>query len=242
MFKCQLALVTILIFCVAFISCERTQKTLVPTMPAKETMPIAKMMTVMDADMIQIYKSWMSVALPAPGALGKDTAPPQTGAVHGLGTRTVYLNESGVKVLKDASAETFPVGTMIVKDIMDDANTFVRRIAVMMKTKEPAFTAHNGWQYVQYQRETETAGFVAVAGDGTEKGSNGCHGCHAKVNDKNITGKDSVFVQLPASTDAKTTTTKAPNTTKAEAKTDGADAATAKAEAKNATDVKGAAK
>ena len=50
------------------------------------------------------------------------------------------------------------------------------------------YAAHNGWMYVQYQRDSEADTFVAKAGDGTEKGSMGCHGCHAKA------AHDSVFV------------------------------------------------
>jgi hypothetical protein len=144
---------------------------------------------------IAMYRSWTGVELEAPPATF--TQPEDSGVAHGAGTRTVYINSPGVSTLQDMSAETFPSGTTIVKDIMDDANTFIWRVAVMWKLDDMAYADHNGWKYVEYQRESEAADLMAVAGDGTERGSNGCHGCHSKVNTEDVPGKDSVFVQLP---------------------------------------------
>lgn len=183
MLKRQFALIAILIGCVAFIACggeddeEVEEEVGLPSDIAN-------------------YTSWTSVALDAPPT--KATKPTETGGAHGTGTRTVYINPPGIETLKDASKESFPNGTTIVKAIMDDANTFVWRVAAMWKLDDASYSAHNGWKYVQYQREAADADLLAVAGDGTEKGSDGCHGCHSKVNDKAVLGKDSVFVQLLA--------------------------------------------
>ena len=137
---------------------------------------------------IAMYRSWTSVEIGAPSA---------PGVAHGQGDRTTYINQSGVETLKDMSAETYPYGTTLVKDIMDDTNTFLWRVAVMWKTDDMMYDGHAGWRYVQYQRASEVDDFVAAAGDGTGKGSNGCHGCHSAVNDPDVPGRDYVFVELP---------------------------------------------
>ncbi len=144
---------------------------------------------------IAMYRSWTNVELEAPPAMF--TRPEDSGVAHGAGTRTIYVNPPGVATLQDITAETFPSGTTIVKDIMDDTNTFLWRVAVMWKLDDMTYADHNAWKYVQYQRASEAADFMAVAGDGTKRGSNGCHGCHSKVNTDDVPGKDSVFVQLP---------------------------------------------
>ena len=187
--KFQLGLIAMLICCVAFISCERTQKMMAPAEPVEEAMPTD--MTDM-MDMMADYMSWAKVELPAPGARADATAPAETGEAHGKGTRAVYINEAAVGALKDATMTAFPVGSVLVKEIMDDTNTFVWRQAFMQKTDDAQYTEHGGWMYAQYQRESATAEFMLQAGDGTEAGSAGCDGCHAGAS------TDSVFVKLPA--------------------------------------------
>ena len=187
--KFQLGLIAMLICCVAFVSCERTQKMMAPAEPTADTMP-ADMTDMMDSS--AEYASWTSVPLPAPGAIGDAKSPAETGAAHGMGTRTVYINEAGVTALKDATMATFPAGTAIAKEIMDDTNTFVFRLAMMMKTADEMYASHGGWQYVQYQRETADAELMPQAGDIPGGSSDGCHGCHVKAT------TDSVFVKLPA--------------------------------------------
>ena len=137
---------------------------------------------------IAMYRTWTSVEIGAPSAHG---------VAHGHGDRTTYINAPGVETLQDMSAETFPHGTMLVKDIMDDTNSFLWRVAVMWKTDDMMYDGHAGWKYVQYQRASEADDFVAAAGDGTDKGSNGCHGCHSAVNSPDVPGRDYVFVELP---------------------------------------------
>ncbi|MDE0504374.1 MAG: ABC transporter substrate-binding protein [Candidatus Poribacteria bacterium] len=137
---------------------------------------------------LAMYRTWTGVEIGAPSAHG---------VAHGQGDRTTYINQPGVNTLMDMSAETFPYGTTLVKDIMDDTNSFLWRVAVMWKTDDMMFDGHAGWRYVQYQRASASDDFVAAAGDGTDKGSNGCHGCHSAVNDPDVPGRDYVFVELP---------------------------------------------
>lgn len=192
--KFQLGLIAMLICCVAFISCERTQKMMAPAEPVEEAMPTD--MTDM-MDMMADYMSWAKVELPAPPAAFTDAK--DSGGAHGAGTRTVYINEAGAAA-QAAAMETYPVGTMIVKEIMDDTNTFVFRVATMTKTDDEMHDAHNGWMYTQSARESADAELMPEAGYGTERGSMGCHGCHAQAN------TDSVFVKLPAAEDDSGTT------------------------------------
>ena len=184
--KFQLGLIAMLICCVAFVSCERTQKMMAPAEPTADTMP-ADMTDMMD--MMADYMSWAKVELPAPPAEFAD--PKDSGSAHGAGTRTVYINEAGAAAQAAAMA-TYPVGTMIVKEIMDDTNTFVHRVATMTKTDDEMYAAHAGWMYTQSQRESADAELMPQAGDIPGGSSDGCHGCHAKAT------TDSVFVKLPA--------------------------------------------
>ena len=145
-------------------------------------------------EILTAYKSWRyAQPLPAPPATFTDAK--DSGSAHGSGQRTVYLDgidhqffyavpasiDAGIPVL-------FPIGLTIVKEIMDDTNTFVWRIAVMRKTDDSIYANHDGWQYAQYRRGSKTEPFVAEAGDVTEKGSEGCYSCHVKA------AHDSVFV------------------------------------------------
>ena len=184
--KFQLGLIAMLICCVAFVSCERTQKMLAPAEPTADTMP-ADMTDMMD--MMADYMSWAKVELPAPPA--EFTDPKDSGSAHGAGTRTVYINEAGAAA-QAAAMETYPAGTMIVKEIMDDTNTFVHRVATMTKTDDEMYEAHAGWMYTQSQRESADAELMPQAGDIPGGSSDECHGCHAKAT------TDSVFVKLPA--------------------------------------------
>ena len=196
MLKFQITLIAILIGCVAFVSCERAQKVLEPAMPEADTMDTGDMMnTGMDMMDKAMYESWKSFPLPAPAMSLADAVaahkPEATGQAHGKGSRTVYINDTGITglmALKDGSMTTFPAGTMIVKVIMDDTNAFEWRVATMMKSADPMYAGHNGWMYIQTERPSTDAPYSPVAGDGTAGGSGGCHECHAKA------AVDSVFV------------------------------------------------
>ena len=190
MLKLQITLIAILIASVAFVSCDRAQQMLEPVaddmmdpdgMMAADDM-MMDMMKMIDSTM---YMSWASVALPAPPA--EVTNPAESGGAHGMGTRTVYINDSGAKA--NIEGTTYPAKTVIVKTIMDDANTFVAKKAIMTKTDDPMYADHNGWMYVKYARASESDEYMMVGG-GSLENSMGCHGCHAKADN------DSVFVSL----------------------------------------------
>ena len=186
MLKIQIALLAILTVCVAFVSCDRTQQMLKPI--ADDMMAADDMMDMMDPTM---YMSWASVELPAPTMTVAEAAAAMnaagTGAAHGEGTRTAYINDIGAMANMEGTA--YPAGTTIVKTIMDDANTFVQKKAVMTKTDDPMYADHNGWMYVKYARASEADEYMMVGG-GSLENSMGCHGCHAKADN------DSVFVSL----------------------------------------------
>ena len=202
MLKFQILLMAVLIACFAFVSCDRTQKMLDPVtedmmaddatmvdddmMVGPDRMAGTDMMKMMDSTM---YMSWAHVMLPAPGPLGAATNPVETGGVHGLGTRTAYINDIGVMANK--SGTMYPAGTMIVKTIMDDTNTFVAKKALMMKSDDPMYAGHNGWGYKKYARSSADGEYMQVKGSNLEDAGNGCHGCHAKADN------DSVFISLP---------------------------------------------
>ena len=225
MLRFQIALAIILVGCVAFVACERGQQILdEPSMMPSDDMP-----TDMILDMIKMdtHKSWMSVMLPAPTMTVAEAMaamnPPGTGAAHnpahattGITTpRTFYINDIGVMANKEGTM--YPAGTVIVKEIMDDTNMFVDKVAVMIKSDDAMYAGHNGWVYKKYARASEDAEYMQVRGSNLEDAGNGCHGCHAKA------ANDSVFVSLMdagATTDDTTTD----GTTTDDATTDGATA------------------
>lgn len=191
MLKFQIALIAILIISVTFISCDRAQKMLEPAaddIVAADDMP-TDMMKMMDLTM---YMSWAHVPLPAPPT--EVTNPGESGIAHGMGTRTVYFNDLGATANMEGTM--YPAGTAIVKTIMDDANTFVAKKAVMMKTDDPMYANHNGWVYSKYARSSEDAEYMQVRGSNLADAGNGCHGCHAKAGTEGAAGHDSVFVSL----------------------------------------------
>ena len=177
MLKFQIALVAILIACVTFVSCSRQQQELDPVlhdmMDTDDTMAAADMLVDLTA-----HKSWANVGLPGP--IGSGTA-------HGMAARTIYVNDIGVMANKEGTM--YPAGTVIVKEIMDDTNTSVMKVATMMKTADPMYADHNGWMYAKFQRMS-VDGEYALVGGGSLEGSTGCHGCHAEAHN------DSVFISL----------------------------------------------
>lgn len=185
MLKYQMGLIALLIACVVFISCDQLVEILTPA-PPEEDMPDDILAGL--PMYISMYTSWMSKELPAPGPLADAASPAETGEAHGAGTRTVYINDVGAMALEDESLTAYPAGTIIVKAIMDNANTFVQKVATMKKTDDAMYAGHNGWTYKKYARPDENADYMQVKGDGLEDAAVGCHGCHAKAD------TDSVFV------------------------------------------------
>ena len=200
MLRYQVGLIALLIACVAFISCDIIQEILTPPMPEEDmtetgdmmptddTMPTDDMatddtmmtddgtmvtddmatddgMTTEDDTMVD-YTSWLSVTYAA------------ISPAHGSGDRIVYINDIGAMALQDASMTTFPVGTVVVKDIMDDTNTAVAKTERMEKTDE--YAPGNGWLYNEGATQA------------------GCHGCHVAAGAGGAPGIDSVFtIQFP---------------------------------------------
>ncbi len=191
MLRFQIALAIILVGCVAFVACERGQQMLDPAdMTDPGTAPSVDTET---------HKMWMSVMLDAPTMTVEEAAAAMnaggTGAAHGMGTRTVYFNESAA--MANMAGTMYPAGAMIVKEIMDDTNMFVQKIAKMTQTDDPMYADHDGWMYVKYARASETDAYMMVGG-GSMEASVGCDGCHAKAGE----GSYSVFVSLPMKDDS----------------------------------------
>lgn len=194
MLKFQIALAIILVGCISFTSCGRIQDQLDPVTDDTST----DMPTDMILDLIKMgaYTSWMHKMLSAPVPMADAMSPAETGAAHnpahattGITTaRTFYINDIGVIANKEGTM--YPAGTVIVKEIMDDTNMFVDKVAVMMKSDDSMYAGHNGWVYSKYARSSEDAEYMQVRGSNLEDAGNGCHGCHAKASN------DSVFVSL----------------------------------------------
>ena len=191
MLRYQVGLIALLIACVTFISCDIIQEILTPPMPEEDMMPTDDMLAGLPM-YISMYTSWVpKVSYPGPTG---------TGGVHGEGARTVYINDVGAMALEDEDMTAYPTGTIIVKEIMDDANTFVQKVATMMKTDD---SRHNGWTYKKYGRPDENADYMQVKGDGLPDAAEGCHACHTAAT------TDSVFVDFSmddATTDDSMTT------------------------------------
>ena len=176
MLKFQMALIALLIGCVALISCDQLGEILTP-MPPEEDMPDDMLAGL--PMYISMYTSWTTnVTYPEPVG---------TGGVHGEGARTVYINDVGAMALEDEDLTAYPAGTIIVKEIMDDANTFIQKVATMKKTDD---LRHNGWTYKKYTRPDENTDYMQVKGDGLPDAAEGCHICHAAA------PVDSVFVDF----------------------------------------------
>ena len=202
MLKYQMGLIALLIGCFAFISCDMIQEILTPPMPeddmtetgdmmptddtmptddmttddtmptddmatddmaTDDTMPTDDSMTTEDGTMAD-YTSWLSATLPT--AIGSGAA------AHAGGARIIYINDIGAMALQDGMA-TFPAGTIVVKDIMDDTNTAVAKTERMEKTD--GYATENGWLYNEGNSQA------------------GCHGCHSTAGVDPIPGMDSVF-------------------------------------------------
>ncbi len=84
--------------------------------------------------------------------------------------KAVYVNER-------KAGKAWPVGTVIVKDIVSPGDSFVSQVAVMRKVKQAS--ASGGWVFVELSRSDATARFGLLAQGAT------CTGCHslAKRND-----------------------------------------------------------
>ena len=181
MLKYRIALLIVLIGCVAIMACTRQQDLLMQVMDDAddEMMDMMSMIMAMKAD-----PTTESVDLPAPTMTVMEAAEAMnaagTGAAHGTGIRTVYFNAAAAMTNKSEGAKMYPTGSMIVKDVMNDDNTEVVHVATMLKTDDPMYMDRGGWIY-------------GVGGTNLPlEGSVGCDECHAKAGE----GNDYVFVSL----------------------------------------------
>ena len=179
MLKFQITLIAILIGCIAFVACERTQDVLDPVMDTGG-MP--------GMDMTD-YKSWEHRMLDGPWLDFK-------GDAHDLGARTVYFNEAAAMANK-AGAEEYPVGSMIVKASMDATNTFVSQISTMTKTDG---ADNSGWVYGVTGQPSATAVDMMMLNTLTSDMAVEflCVGCHSNATN------DYVFVPLTVMDDGGT--------------------------------------
>ncbi len=188
MLKFQIPVIFILIGCMVFIvACDRSQEALEDVMMEPGMMDADDMGDTMEMMMdTMAYKEWMSVDLPAPMMTVEEAAAAMnaagTGQAHGTGVRTVYFNEAAAMVNTAEGDKMYPVGSMIVKEVMDDENTTIVQVASMTKTDDPTYMEHGGWIY-------GINGTNFAVAD-----SMGCDGCHAKAG----AGNDYVFVSLAA--------------------------------------------
>lgn len=168
MLKFQITLIAILICCMAFISCSRTQEALDDVMIDPEP------------EMMLDYTMWENTMLD--GAL-MDFG----GEAHDLGARTIYFNEAAAMANKEGT--DYPVGSMIVKESMDTANTFVSQISTMTKIDSED---NDGWEYgVTGPPAASAEALMMTTQLPADAGAQNCHFCHVKAPD----GK-SVFVSL----------------------------------------------
>ena len=124
MLKFQVVLIAVLIGCIGFVACERTQDLLEvmdPKMMDTDGM-VDTMEMVMEMD---AHKSWEHKMIEGPWLDFKGDV------AHDLGSRTIYFNEAAAMANKAGTA--YPVGAMIIKESMDATNTFVSQVSTMMK-------------------------------------------------------------------------------------------------------------
>lgn len=186
MLRYQVLLITVLVFSVAFMACDRTQDMLEEVMMDPETEgtdPDEMMDMVMD---MFAHYSWVSEDLDAPMMTVAEAVAAMnaagTGAAHTPGARTVYFNDVAAMANMAEGDKMYPMGSMIIKEVygVDDKADEVVHIASMTKTDDPMYADRGGWIY-------------GVGGNNLAiADSIGCDECHAKAGE----GNDYVFVSL----------------------------------------------
>ena len=161
MLKFQIALIAVLIGCIGFVACERTQDLLEPVMMDPEITEMAGM----DA-----HKSWEHKMLEGPWENFKGDV------AHDLGSRTIYFNEAAA--IANKAGTEYPIGAMIVKESMDTTNTFVSQVSTMMKIDA---ADNDGWEYGVSGMPVSAAGDLTMPNQLTAEMAAGCHGCHANA-------------------------------------------------------------
>ncbi len=174
MLKLQVVLIAVLIGCIGFVACERTQTVLETALEPGTMDPEITEMTGMDA-----HKSWEHTMLEGPWLDFKGDA------AHDLGSRTIYFNEAAAMANK--AGTEYPIGAMIVKESMDTTNTFVSQVSTMIKTDG---MMNDGWVYGVSGMPVSAAEDLMMPNQLTAEMGAGCHGCHANATN------DFVFVPL----------------------------------------------
>jgi hypothetical protein len=94
------------------------------------------------------YTGWTKLnATPIP--------PRTTGDAH-RGTKNVYASK-----LPPRGSSRYPVGTVIVKQIVRPGARFIGVVAVMRK--QAGVTANNGWRMIEYSRPAPRSRFTVLA-------------------------------------------------------------------------------
>ena len=159
MLKIQMALIALLIGCLALTSCDLIQGLVTPEMMPEEMMPEE----MMPEEMMAAYTSWLSATL--------ETAVGTGAQAHPGSARTIYINDIGAMALQDASMTTFPAGTILVKEVMDAAGTSVVETARMEKTD--MYATENGWLYNDGSSQAGCHSCHVKAGVGVAPGMDG---------------------------------------------------------------------
>ena len=114
------------------------------------------------------YKGWTR--------LNAKPIPPRTADAH-RGTKNVYASR-----LPRRGSRTYPVGTVIVKEITRPGQRFVGVVAAMRKVR--GIRANNGWQMIEWERPRARARFTVLAQGAL------CTSCHFRAR-----ATDYVFTQ-----------------------------------------------
>lgn len=93
--------------------------------------------------------------------------PPRTNDAH-RGTKNVYASK-----LPPSGSSRYPVGTVIVKQVVRPSARFVGVIAVMRKLV--GVKANHGWQMIEYSRPAAGSRFTVLAQGQL------CFSCHMQV-------------------------------------------------------------
>ncbi len=94
--------------------------------------------------------------------------PPRTGADAHRGSKNVYASK-----LPPRGSSRYPVGTVIVKEIVRPGARFVGVVAAMRK--QAGVSTNNGWRMIEWQRPSRTARFAVLAQGQL------CLSCHVQV-------------------------------------------------------------
>lgn len=105
------------------------------------------------------YKSWTK--------LNARPIPPKAADAH-RGTKNVYASKRRAR-----GSRTFPVGTVIVKEIVRPGERFAGVIAAMRKQR--GVRANNGWQMIEWERDGPGRRFTVLAQGRI------CTSCHVRA-------------------------------------------------------------